>query len=242
MRDKVVLILGVAGGIGSACARGLAARGASVALADIDEEGMRLVADSVETFGSRASTHVVDITDLNQLVATVDSVVDEFGTLDVLINCAGVMYIKPLTELDVTEWNTTIDLNLKGTMWGVAAALPTFLKQRSGHFVSLGSVHGLKVSPGSAVHSASKFGVNAFTEGLRAELAEYGIRVSTVNPGAVDTGMHDKTTGPESERIRAIYANAMSADTVAQAIAFVIEQPDEISVNDLVIRPTAQLI
>lgn len=209
VRDKVVLILGAAGGIGSACARVLAARGAVVALADVNEDGMRLVADSVETIGSRARSHVVDITDLHQVVATVESVVDEFGRLDVVINCAGVMYIRPLAELDVTEWNTTIDLNLKGTMWVVAAALPTFLKQRSGHFVSLGSVHGLKVSRGSAVHSASKFGVNALTEGLRAELTEYGIRVSTVNPGAVDTGMQDKTTGTESERIRAIYAHAI---------------------------------
>jgi NADP-dependent 3-hydroxy acid dehydrogenase YdfG len=242
IRDKVVLILGAAGGIGSACARVLTARGALVALADVDEEGMTAVANSLEKIGCRVRSHVVDITDLDQVVVTVGGVVDEFGRLDVVINCAGVMYIRPLAELDVTEWNTTIDLNLKGTMWGVAAALPTFLRQGSGHFVSLGSVHGLKLSPGSAVHSASKFGVNAFTEGLRAELAEYGIRVSTVNPGAVDTGMQDKTTGAESERIREIYAHAISADNVGHAVAFAIEQPAEISVNELVIRPTAQLI
>lgn len=242
IRDKVVLILGGAGGIGSACARVLSARGATIALADIDVDGMRVVAASVGAIGGQARSYVVDITQLDQVVAAVKSVVDEFGALDVMINCAGVMYIRPLVDLDVAEWTTTIDLNLKGTMWGVAAALPAFVQQQSGHFISLGSVHGLKVSRGSAVHSASKFGVNAFTEGVRGELSEYGIRVSTVNPGAVNTGMQDKTTGSESERIQAIYAHAMPAEAVARAVAFVIEQPAEVGVNDLVIRPTAQLI
>ncbi|TRW80297.1 SDR family oxidoreductase [Mycolicibacterium sp. 018/SC-01/001] len=242
IRDQVVLVLGGAGGIGSACARVLAARGAAIALADIDVDGMRVVTDSVDALGGRARSYVVDITQLDQVVAAVKSVVDDFGALDVMINCAGVMYIRPLVDLDVSEWATTIDLNLKGTMWGVAAALPTFVDQRSGHFISLGSVHGLKVSRGSAVHSASKFGVNAFMEGVRGELSEYDIRVSTVNPGAVDTGMQRKTTGSESERIEAIYLHAMSAETIADAIAFVIEQPAEVSVNNLVIRPTTQLI
>lgn len=237
---KVVLILGAAGGIGSACARTLAARGAAIFLADINQEKLTAVADSLGVSGQRV--RCVDITVFDEVAAIVDAVVREFGRLDVLINCAGVMYIRPISEANVAEWNTTIDLNLKGTMWGVAAVLPVFLKQQSGHLVSLGSVHGLKLSPGSAAHSASKFGVNAFTEGLRAELAHSGIRVTTVNPGAVDTGIQSRTTGTDRGRIDEIYADAMPPEIIARAVEFAIEQPDTVSISELVVRPTAQLI
>jgi NADP-dependent 3-hydroxy acid dehydrogenase YdfG len=239
---KVVLIVGAAGGIGSACARVLADRGASVALADIDAGRLQSLAISLTRQGKRTWRRVVDLTDHRQAAAMVDDAVAEFGRLDVVINCVGVMYLRPLVELNVEEWNTTVDLNLKATMWTVSAALPTFLDRGTGQFVFLGSVHGLKVSPGGAVHSASKFAVRAFTDGLRNELAPLGIRVTTVNPGAVGTGMETKTTGTESARIREIYRNAIPAESVARAVAYAIDQPPEVSVNEVVIRPTAQQI
>lgn len=242
MTDKVVLILGAAGGIGSACARMFADRGARVGLADVDGRSVSALADSLRVTAPTVLAREVDLTDLHQAVRAVEAVSDEFGRLDVVVNCVGVMYIRPLIETNVAEWETTVDLNLTSAMWVVAATLPVFLRQGHGHFVSIGSVHGLKVSPGSAVHSASKVAVNALHEGMRMELAGHGIRVTTVNPGAVDTGMQDKTTGTDRERLRAIYEDAMPADAVARAVAFAIEQPADVAVNEIVIRPTVQLI
>ena len=168
---KVALILGGAGGIGSAAARDLAAHGARVAVADIDRAKAETIAAEIAANGAAARAYEVDVVDKVQVQALVEAVLADFGRIDVLINAAGVMFIRPLTEINTAEWETTIDLNIKGSLWGVAAVLPVFLKQQSGHIVNLGSVHGLKVfTPGGAVHSASKFAIRAFTEGLRAEL------------------------------------------------------------------------
>jgi NADP-dependent 3-hydroxy acid dehydrogenase YdfG len=240
---KVVLILGGAGGIGSAAARDLAAQKARIATADIDGPKARSVAQDVIANGGVARGYAVDVVDLAQVQALVGAILADFGRIDVLINSAGVMYVRPLAELNTNEWDTTIDLNLKGSLWGVAAVLPAFFAQGRGHIVNLGSVHGLKVfSPGGAVHSASKFAIRAFTEGLRAELAGTGIRVTTITPGATDTGMQYKTTGTDGARMRAIYENAIPAKAVSEAIVYAISQPDEIAVNEVVIRPATQAI
>ena len=168
---KVALILGGAGGIGSAAARDLAAHGARVAVADIDRAEAETIAAEIAANGAAASAYEVDVVDKVQVQALVEAVIADFGRINVRINAAGVMFIGPVTEINTAEWETTIDLNIKGSLWGVAAVLPVFLKQKSGRIVNLGSVHGLKVfTPGGAVHSASKFAIRAFTEGLRAEL------------------------------------------------------------------------
>lgn len=237
---KVVFIIGAAGGIGSATARALGARGARLALADIDTDGLACVAGSLAEAGVRVTTHAVDVTAFEQIASAAADVAADFGRIDVLINAAGVMYIRPVIEANVTEWNATVDLNIKGVMWAVAAVLPIFLRQGSGHIISLGSVHGLVVSAGGATHSASKFAVNAFTEGLRGELGQYSIRVTTVNPGAVDTGIQNKSTGAAAAQLADIYAHGMSPETIARAIIFAIDQPDGVSLNHLVIRPTVQ--
>jgi NADP-dependent 3-hydroxy acid dehydrogenase YdfG len=153
------------------------------------------------------------------------------------------MLIRPMAEVNTKEWETTIDLNLKGTLWGIAAALPVFLRQSFGHLINLGSVHGLKVfSPGGAVHSASKFAIRALSEGLRAEMTSSSIRVTSITPGAVDSGIQNKTTGTDSARILEIYKKAISPTAVARAIVFAIEQPHEVDINEIVVRPTAQLL
>jgi NADP-dependent 3-hydroxy acid dehydrogenase YdfG len=243
IEGKVVLILGGAGGIGSAAAGDLAAQGARIAVADIDKPKADIVANELTTVGAEARAYEVDIIDKDQVHALVQAVLADFGRIDVLINAAGVMFIRPLTEINTSEWETTIDLNVKGSLWGVAAVLPVFLKQQSGHIVNLGSVHGLKVfTPGGAVHSASKFAIRAFTEGLRAELSSSGIRVTSVTPGATDTGIQNKTTGTDSARMLAIYKNAIPATAVSGAILYAIAQPDNVDVNEVVIRPTAQKI
>jgi NADP-dependent 3-hydroxy acid dehydrogenase YdfG len=175
--------------------------------------------------------------------SVIDAVVRDFGKLDVLINSAGIMLIRPMAEVNTAEWETSVDLNVKGTLWGIAAVLPIFLKQGSGHIINLGSVHGLKVfSPGGAVHSGCKFAIRAISEGLRAEMVGTAIRVTLVTPGAVDTGIQNKTTGAERARILAIYENAIPASAVARAISFAVEQPSNVDVNEIVVRPTAQVI
>jgi NADP-dependent 3-hydroxy acid dehydrogenase YdfG len=136
--DKVALILGGAGGIGSAAARDLAAQGARVAVADIDKLKADTVANEITAAGAAARAYQVDIVDKAQVQALVGAVLVDFGRIDVLINAAGVMFIRPLTEINTDEWETTIDLNIKGSLWGVAAVLPIFLKQQSGHIVNLG--------------------------------------------------------------------------------------------------------
>ncbi|MDA9415127.1 MULTISPECIES: SDR family oxidoreductase [unclassified Bradyrhizobium] len=243
IKDKVALILGGAGGIGSAAAQDLAAKGAKVAIADINRPQADIVAKRIQDRGGVARAYPVDITNKDQVKALVEHVVRDYGALDALINCAGIMFVRPLSEINTEEWETTIDLNVKGALWAIAASLPLFLEQQRGHIINLSSVHGLKVfSPGGAVHSASKFALRALCEGVRAELANTPIRSSLITPGAVDTGMQYKTTGPDSARMLAIYKNAIPAEAVARAITFAMEQPPNVDVNEIVIRPTAQAI
>ncbi|WP_186120086.1 SDR family oxidoreductase [Burkholderia gladioli] len=241
IENKVVLIIGGAGGIGAAAARLLASRGARMAIADLHEARLAAVVESIAEAGGDVKGYRVDATDRDQVKTMVDSVVADFGRLDVLVGCAGVMYIRPMAELNTAEWETTIDLNIKSVLWGIAAALPVFQAQQSGHFINMGSVAGVKVfSPGGAVHSGSKFAVRAISEGLRSEVGE-AIRVTTISPGAVDSGMQNKTTGSESGRIIELYRKAIPVGAVANAIAYVIEQPANVDVNEIVIRPTSQV-
>ncbi|WP_042270968.1 SDR family oxidoreductase [Paraburkholderia heleia] len=243
IKGKVVLIAGGAGGIGSAAAKALAADGAIVAVADIDQIKADLLVQHIRAEGGEAKRYNVDVTRKKDMELVVSTIVADFGKLDVLINSAGVMLIRPMAEVNTEEWETTIDLNLKGTLWGIAAALPVFLRQGFGHVINLGSVHGLKVfSPGGAVHSASKFAIRALSEGLRAEMASHSIRVTSITPGAVDSGIQNKTTGTDSARILEIYTKAISPTAVARAITFAIEQPIEVDINEIVVRPTAQLL
>jgi NADP-dependent 3-hydroxy acid dehydrogenase YdfG len=241
LEGKVVLIFGGAGGIGSEAARELAQRGARIAIGDIDEQKLGNVMNTLTPAEARA--YLVDVTDKDAVQSVVSAVVRDFGRLDVIINGAGIMLIRPMAEVNTAEWEMTIDLNIKGSLWAIAAALPIFLRQGSGHIINLGSVHGLKVfSPGGAVHSGSKFAIRAISEGLRAEMATTGIRVTTVTPGAVNTGIQNKTTGTDSARMLEIYKSAISPSAVANAIRFAIEQPSNVDVNEIVVRPTAQLI
>ncbi|PRY07795.1 SDR family oxidoreductase [Paraburkholderia sp. BL25I1N1] len=243
IKGKVVLIVGGAGGIGSAAAKALAADGAIVAVADIDPNRSDLLVRHILAEGGEARRYDVDVTRKKDIELVVSAVVADFGKLDVLINSAGVMLIRPMVEVNTEEWETTIDLNLKGTLWGIGAALPVFLRRGFGHVINLGSVHGLKVfSPGGAVHSASKFAIRALSEGLRAEMAGYPIRVTSITPGAVDSGIQNKTTGTDSARILEIYKKAISPTAVARAITFAIEQPVDVDINEIVVRPTAQLL
>ena len=163
--------------------------------------------------------------------------------IDVLVNNAGIMPIAPLSLLKVDEWDRMIDLNIKGVLYGVAAALPHFLKQKGGHFINTASVFGIKVfAPGGTVYCATKSAVRALSEGLRLEVHGSGIRTTIISPGAVDSELKESTSDEASAKaVKELYKQlAIPADSVARAIAYAIEQPAEVDINEIVVRPTVQ--
>ena len=236
IEGKVVLITGASSGIGAETARYLAGRGAAVAVAARNEQALDAVVADIASAGGTARAYALDVTDK----AVVTEVISHFGRLDVLVNNAGIMPIRPMSEVNTDEWDAMIDVNLKGTLYGIAAALPHFLAQQSGHIVNLGSVAGLKVfAPGGTVYSGTKFAVRAISEGLRQEVGDR-IRVTSIEPGAVDSNLKHTTSGTAAEAVQAFYERAVPAASVARAIAFAIEQPDDVDVNEIVLRPTSQ--
>jgi NADP-dependent 3-hydroxy acid dehydrogenase YdfG len=180
------------------------------------------------------------VTDPAQVDAVVGAVVADFGKLDVIVNNAGVMHIRAMAEVDTGEWNAMIEVNLKGTLHGIAGALPHFIAQQSGHIINLSSVAGFKVfAPGGTVYSATKFAVRAIAEGLRQEAGDQ-IRVTSIEPGAVDSDLKHGTSGAARATVLSFYESAIPANAVARAIAFAIEQPADVDVNEIVLRPTMQ--
>jgi NADP-dependent 3-hydroxy acid dehydrogenase YdfG len=184
----------------------------------------------------------VDVAKRADVAAFVDRAKDRFGRLDVLVSNAGLMPLSLLDELKVDEWDRMIDVNVRGVLHGIAAALPLFRAAGSGHFVNVSSVSGLQVAPTTAVYSGTKFAVRAISEGLRQE-AGSSIRVTIISPGAVQTELAETISSPDlKKRVKAFQANAIPPLAVARAIAFAIEQPGDVDVNEIVVRPTAQTV
>lgn len=241
IEGKVVLITGGSTGIGAEVARLLASRGAKVAVAARRAGKLQAVVAEITEQGGAAKAYTLDVTDKHQVEAVVAAVVADFGKLDVLINNAGLMPIRPMSEVNTDEWDAMIDVNLKGTLYGIAAALPRFLAQASGHIINLSSVAGVKVfAPGGTVYSGTKFAVSAISEGLRQEVGDK-VRVTSIAPGAVDSDLKHSTSGTAKDTVLDFYKQAIPAASVARAIAFAIEQPDDVDVNEIVIRPTHQV-
>ena len=191
--------------------------------------------------GGQAVAYQTDVTSQDDIKALIQGAVDTFGRLDVLVNNAGLMAIAPLSEGRVDEWDRMIDINIKGLLYGVAAALPVFQQQNSGHFINIASVAGLKVfSPGGTVYSGTKFAVRAISEGLRHEVGGR-IRTTTIEPGAVDSELKFGSSHQASrDFVVDFYQQAIPAESVARAIAFAIEQPADVDINEIVLRPTVQ--
>lgn len=241
IQGKVVLITGGSTGIGAEVARLLARRGAKVAVAARRKDKLDEVVDAIVDEGGAAKAYQLDVTDKKQVEAVVAATVADFGRLDVLINNAGLMPIRPMSEANTDEWDAMIDVNLKGTLYGIAAALPRFIAQDSGHIINLSSVAGIKVfAPGGTVYSGTKFAVSAISEGLRQEVGDK-IRVTSIEPGAIDSDLKHTTSGTAAEGVLDFYQQAIPAASVARAIAFAIEQPDDVDINEIVIRPTRQV-
>lgn len=243
IKGKVVVITGGSSGLGETTARHLASKGANVVLGARREERLQKITEEINAEDNGKATYIAtDVTKKEQVKALVDKAVSEFGKIDVMVNNAGLMAIAPMSETKVDEWDRMIDINVKGVLYGVAAALPEFQKQESGHFINLSSVAGVKVfSPGGTVYSGTKYAVRAISEGLRHEVGDK-IRTTSIEPGAVESELkHGSTHKESSEAVNDLYNNvAIPSDSVARTIAFAIEQPADVDVNEIVLRPTAQ--
>ncbi|NMZ69645.1 NADP-dependent 3-hydroxy acid dehydrogenase YdfG [Pseudomonas peli] len=238
---KVVIITGASSGLGEATARHLAEKGARVVLAARRKDKLDALVAELVAAGGQAVAYQTDVTSQDDVKALIQGAIDTFGRLDVLVNNAGLMAIAPLSEGRVDEWDRMIDINIKGLLYGVAAALPVFQQQNSGHFINIASVAGLKVfSPGGTVYSGTKFAVRAISEGLRHEVGGR-IRTTTIEPGAVDSELKFGSSHQASrDFVVDFYQQAIPADSVARAIAFAIEQPADVDINEIVLRPTVQ--
>jgi NADP-dependent 3-hydroxy acid dehydrogenase YdfG len=240
--DKVVVITGASSGIGESTARLLAGNGAKVVLGARRKDRIDAVVKEITARGGSALGFETDVTKRGDVEALVHGAIDEHGRIDVIVNNAGIMPIAPMAALKVEEWDRMIDVNIKGLLYGVAAVLPIMQKQKQGHIINMASVFGFKVfAPGGVVYSATKFAVRAVTEGLRMEHKADNIRCTMISPGAVATeapeGSSDEAT---RKNLREFYKMAVPADSIARAIAYAIEQPDEVEIDEVVVRPTAQ--
>ncbi|MGW1793774.1 SDR family oxidoreductase [Streptomyces tubercidicus] len=237
--EKVVLITGASSGIGEATARRLAADGHRVFLGARRTDRLETLAHHITSGGGTAAFQRLDVTSTEDMRSFVAAAREEYGRVDVLVNNAGVMPLSPLEALRVDEWDRMLDVNVRGVLHGIAAALPVMKAQGTGHIVNVASVGAYEVVPTAAVYCATKFAVRAISEGLRQETAG-GIRVSVISPGVTESELPDSITDPAArEAMKAYRAVALPAAAVADTIAFAVSRPPEVDVNELVVRPAA---
>jgi len=242
IEGKVVVVTGASSGLGEATARLLSSQGATVVLGARRLDRIKSLADELIRKGGKALAIQTDVTQVDQVKRLVESAAQTFGRIDVMINNAGLMPHSPLERLKIDDWNRMIDVNLKGVLYGIAAALPYMKQQKSGHFINVSSVAGHKVRPGSAVYAATKTAVLVISEGLRQEVKPYNIRTTVISPGALATELPSSITEPDvAENVRKFVQEvALPAESFARAVAFAMSQPEEMDVNEILFRPTRQ--
>ncbi len=244
IKDKVVIITGASSGIGEATAKLLASKGAKVVLGARREQRLRHLVDEIQNAGGQAVYQVMDVVNPADNAAIVKLAKETFGRIDVIFLNAGIMPNSPLSALKTDEWHQTVDVNIKGVLNGVAAVLPTFIRQKSGHVIATSSVAGLKAYPGGAIYGGTKWFVRDFMEVLRMESAQEGtnIRTATIYPAAINTELLDRITDPGvAEKMTALYQQyGISPDRVANVVAFAIDQPEDTNVSEFTVGPTTQ--
>ncbi|HEY6759888.1 MAG TPA: SDR family NAD(P)-dependent oxidoreductase [Baekduia sp.] len=242
LTGQVVAVTGASSGIGEATARAAARAGAVVALGARRTERIEALAEDINKGGGKAIAITTDVADEAQARNFVETTIAQLGRLDVLVNNAGVMLLGPVDGADTDDWRRMIDANLYGVIYTTHAAVPHLKAQRSGHILNVSSIAGVRASAGSAVYNATKFGVNAFSEALRQELAEHEVRVTTINPGAVDTELRTHLSPELQEQQRARFADVtvLQPEEIADIIIYTLAQPAHVSLNDILIRPTRQ--
>ncbi|MFD3504807.1 SDR family oxidoreductase [Streptomyces sp. NPDC058678] len=233
LQDKVVVITGASSGIGAVSAKALAARGQE----DLDQ----LVAD-IEKAGGTAAARLTDVADAADMQALADFTIATYGRIDVLVNNVGLMLFSYWKDLALDDWNRMLDVNIRGYLNGVHAVMPVMLRQKSGHILNMDSVAGHQVGDGAGVYSAAKFFVQAMTESMRKELGvREGIKASTISPGVIDTGWADKVTDPAGRKAaQELNTIAINPEAIADAVVYALDQPADVTVNDLVISLTRQ--
>jgi NADP-dependent 3-hydroxy acid dehydrogenase YdfG len=243
LEDSVALVTGASSGIGEATAKALAADGASVAIAARREDRLESVADDIESAGGEALVLPTDVTEEDEVVAMVRDTVDAFGRLDVLVNNAGVMLLEPVSRADRDNWRQMMEVNLLGLMNATHEAVDVMTEQGQGHVVNVSSVAGVNATATASGYNASKFGVNGFSEALRQEMASEGVRVTVVEPGAVETELpqhipDEQVKKQMAERFGDV--ESLKPEDIANAIVYTVSQPQRVSLNELLIRPTEQ--
>ncbi|MCK9706378.1 SDR family oxidoreductase [Pseudomonas syringae] len=242
VKNTVIVITGASSGIGAASAIKLASLGGKVVLAARNEEKLKALVAEIRNAGGEASYYVTNVTDKTSLVGLVEFAIKQYGRIDSLVNNAGLMLFSDWKDVVVDDWEKMIDTNIKGYLYAIAAALPQMLEQGHGKILNMSSVAGLHVGGSSCVYSATKFFIRGITESLRKEVGvDSGVQVSMISPGVIDTGWADKVSDAKGrEAAKALNEIAITPEQVADAVAYALDQPTNLTINDIVIHPTKQ--
>lgn len=242
LQKKVAIITGASSGIGAATALELARHGVKIVIAALDQSGIDKIVDSIKAEGGLATGLVTDVTRPEDCLALVKYATETFGSVDILINNAGLMLFSSWSDVVWEDWNKMVDVNIKGYLNAIAAVLPGMLDKNDGQILNMASVAGHQVDAGAGVYSATKFFVHAMTESMRKDLGvNNGIRVNTVSPGVINTGWADKVSDPEGRKVaQELTKIAISPEDVASAVVYALNQPKNVTVNDLIVSPTRQ--
>ena len=237
MSKKVILITGASSGIGAGIARELATSGAILLLGARRVDRLQALAAELEQQGAEVAVAALDVTSRVSVQQFAEIALQKWGRIDVMINNAGVMPLSPLASLKVDEWDQMIDVNIKGVLYGIAAVLPPMLAREAGHIINIASIGALSVSPTAAVYCATKFAVRAISDGLRQENTQ--LRVTCIHPGVVESELATTITDPAAAALMNDYrAIALQPAAIGRAVRFAIEQPDDVDVSEIVVRPT----
>ncbi|WP_072568973.1 SDR family oxidoreductase [Enterobacter sp. SA187] len=237
MTNKVILITGASSGIGAGIARELAKTDAVLLLGARREDRLATLAEELRFNGAEVDVKALDVTDRTSVEAFAAFALEKWGRIDVIVNNAGIMPLSPMASLKVDEWDQMVDVNIKGVLYGIAAVLPSMLAREAGHIINIASIGALAVSPTAAVYCATKFAVRAISDGLRQENSQ--LRVTCIHPGVVESELAGTITDPTAaEAMKSYRAIALQPDAIGRAVRYAIEQPDEVDVNEIVVRPT----